>query len=150
MHQRKRVSKSALALLTVFVLGCGSGVPKEVLVPVSGTVKVGGNPAAGVDVIYRPLPGTIGNGGSGRTDDSGKYVVMHSATQKPGIPVGKYSVHLSRFLTPDGKPAPPDSKPQKSKAKESMPKDWTNTTDVGTHNTVIVEEKGKTFDIDIQ
>ena len=62
-----RWSHAALftSALVVALPGCGQSVPpppEETLVPVTGTVTVGGKPASGVSVLFIPEGSTGGNG----------------------------------------------------------------------------------------
>jgi hypothetical protein len=130
-------------LSLAIVSGCAPSAPVEELVPVSGTVRFGGQPTAGIRVLLVPDGATGGTGGFGVTDDEGKYTLLHR-TQKEGVPPGKYSVHFSRFLMPDGKPIPSDVSPFTSGGKESIPPKWSDPTQKGPHNSVVVPEDGKT------
>ena len=123
--------------------GCGPAAPPpEELVPVSGTVRVGGKPQGGVRVMFLPEGETGGMGGVGVTDDTGRYTLMHR-TQKEGVPAGKYAVVFSRFLTADGKPVPPETSPYMSGGRESIPAQWSDPTKKGPHNSTTVPEGGK-------
>ena len=134
--------------MTLTLLGCGgsSAPPHEDLVPVSGTVKLGGKPAAGVFVSFVPVGATKGQGASGVTDESGKFVLEHNATHKPGIAVGDYVANLSKWVMPDGSPLPKDKAPHMVGATNAIPKAWT---DGPGQNTSKVPAGGSTIDFDI-
>src|SRR5882724_2691369 len=108
-----RCKNAALLWMMLALLGCGgpAAPPKEDLVPVSGTVKIGGKPVAGIYVSFVPNGTTTGQGAAGVTDDEGKYELEHNATHEPGIPVGDYVANLSKWVMPDGKPLPKDTAP---------------------------------------
>jgi hypothetical protein len=79
---------SALPLLT----GCGSGARP---VPVSGQVKVAGEPAAGVLVAFYPLDAAPGTSSkhvlSALTDDEGRFQLTFRQSGD-GAPAGRYAV----------------------------------------------------------
>ena len=133
-------------LFLCVLIGCGSdGPPEEVLVPVSGSVRIAGKPTEGVTVVFTPRTGTSGTGGFGLTDAEGKYSLLHRS-QKPGVPVGEYTVTFSRFLKPDGSPVPKDQSPTMSGGRESILPMWSNIAAAGTHNTATVKAEGNTID----
>jgi hypothetical protein len=54
-------------MMPFFLAGCGDSAtpyPKEDLVEVSGTVKLGGRPVAGIQVAFVPTGSTAGQGAS--------------------------------------------------------------------------------------
>ena len=66
-----RWTNAGLLLMTFVISGCGENVappPKLDLVPVSGTVKFGGQPTAGISVMFTPTGATKGQGASVVTD----------------------------------------------------------------------------------
>jgi hypothetical protein len=99
----------AIALLAG-LSGC-SGGPK--VVPVSGTVMLGGKPLANAIVAFNPaaMPGKIeapGPGSMGVTDDQGRYVLKIIGTdgRTAGAVVGEHRVRIS---TADNKGGGSDS-----------------------------------------
>src|SRR5580658_5731270 len=101
-------------LFTAFVFpGCGDKLPpppKLDLVPVTGTVKLGGQATAGIRVTFVPYEQeTKGSGGTGTTDAAGKYELFYNsnADQKHGIPAGKYGVLFSKSPPPVANPGRP-------------------------------------------
>src|SRR5258708_35488040 len=104
-----RWTRAAVSVFGFLCVGCGESGPKppiEKLVPVTGTVKLGGAPAAGIRVSFIPSGATSGNGAFALTDESGEYELLHNATQEPGTPAGNYSGQFSKFVMPDGTPVP--------------------------------------------
>jgi len=143
------MTNAALLLMTFVVLGCGDSVPpppKEDLVPVSGTVKVGGEPVEGVTVAYIPTGSTKGQGATGVTDSQGHYELVHNATQEDGVAAGDYTVQLSKWVMPDGSPLPKDKAPHMSGAVNMIPRRW-GERDMG--NQVKVPAGGTTKDFDV-
>ena len=145
-----RFKNVGLLWMAFTLLGCGDSVappPKEDLVPVSGIVKIGGKPAAGVTVAFVPNGTTTGQGSTGVTDDAGKYELKHNATQKPGIAVGDYMANLTKYVLPDGSPLPPDTAPHMVNAKNLIPRSWMERGDGG--KILKVPAGGTTFDFDV-
>src|SRR5258708_10145300 len=106
-----RWTRAAVSVFAFLCVGCGESGPKprvENLVPVTGTVTLGGAPAAGIRVLFIPSGSTSGNGAFALTDESGEYELVHNATQEPGTPAGNYTVQFSKFVMPDGAPVPKD------------------------------------------
>lgn len=135
-----------MVVLVCFFSGCGSdGPPEEVLEQVKGSVRIAGKPTEGVTVIFTPKSGTSGTGGFGFTDAEGNYSLLHRS-QKPGVPVGEYSVTFSRFLKPDGSPVPKDQSPTMSGGRESIPPMWSNIAAAGSHNTATVKSESNSID----
>ena len=92
------------------------------MVPVSGTVKLDGQPAAGVGVMFFPVGMTRGTTYYANTDQSGRYELQASDGQK-GAPVGEYKVTCSKYVMPDGSPFTSDGSmsPEMAGAKELLP-----------------------------
>jgi hypothetical protein len=88
------------------VQGCGESgkvpEPRLDLVPVTGIVTMDGKalPDANVNFAFdgKPPEGFMASGG--KTDSSGKFVVMTGS--KPGTVPGRYKVTISRLVLPDG------------------------------------------------
>jgi hypothetical protein len=148
----RRFTTAGLMLMMFVLLGCGESVappPKEDLVPVSGTVKVGGQPVEGVLVSFVPSGDTTGQGASGVTDSAGHYALVHNVTKKPGAPVGNYVVSLSKWVMPDGSAAPQNQPPHRTGAKNLIPDRWGEQVPGGRGNTANVAAGGTTLDFDI-
>lgn len=116
--------------------GCGEGVVEPNwpdVVPCSGTVTMDGKPLAQAMVLYIPDISTKGQGGSGTTDESGKYTVSSrnaKGEMVPGIIPGKYKVAFSRMVKPDGTVWTPDATnsagPATVGAREELPLKYSN------------------------
>ena len=104
--------------------GSSAEVPDE-LVPVSGTVKLDGEPTANITVVFNPGKGTTGTGGYGVTDSTGKYTVTHRSNQ-PGIEPGEYVVTFSKMGLPDGSPIPEGKDAADVGAVQLLPEKYTN------------------------
>jgi hypothetical protein len=114
------VRSNLLAAITVCCLalpaltGCG-GSQKVQLTQVKGKVTLDGTALAGARVVFAPVatnPTDLSEAlpaSSGFTDDSGEYTVATFQGQS-GAAVGDHRVFISKMLTPDGKPLPPDVK----------------------------------------
>ena len=101
---------SAAALL--FIVGCSGSTASSPkikkytgdTVPISGTVKLDGEPVSGATVAFtfdgKPPEGFVSAGAI--TDSTGKYVLRSG--DKTGAPPGRYKITVSKFATPDGKP----------------------------------------------
>lgn len=119
-----------IACVSVWFSGCsGKSVPDwPEPVPCSGTVTMNGELLSNARVIYIPESGTVGPGGSGTTDESGKYSVQSlgaDQSKKDGLIPGKYKVAFSRMVKPDGQvwvPGPNSTEgPATSGAREELP-----------------------------
>jgi len=92
-------------LVAVLFCGCGdSGPPRAPLHPTSGTVIVDGQPAAGVQVRFRPAANPNALDALvpfGATDEDGVYTL---GTYEPGdgAPAGRYKVTLFWSDRPPG------------------------------------------------
>jgi hypothetical protein len=127
-----RYACGAVGLL--FILGCGDGGTKGPVlpepVPVSGTVTYGDAPLADAMVTFTPTESTVGQGASGITDGSGKYVLesrWSDGKSKPGAIPGKYVVTISRMVRPDGtvwKPDPNKGPMTGGAAHEELPQEY--------------------------
>lgn len=107
--------------------GCGgqsTEIPDE-LIPVSGTVKLDGEPKANISVIFNPGDQTTGTGGYGVTDSEGKYTLLHRSN-KPGVESGEYFVTFSLMGLPDGSPIPEGKDAADVGAIQLLPEKYTN------------------------
>lgn len=118
----------AMGLLLVGLLsGCGghsSEVPEE-LIPVTGTVKLNGEPKANITVLFNPGKNTTGTGGYGVTDQDGKYTLTHRSNE-PGVEPGEYIVTFSMMGLPDGSPIPEGKDAADVGAVQLLPEKYTN------------------------
>ncbi|NLF72428.1 MAG: carboxypeptidase regulatory-like domain-containing protein [Candidatus Anammoximicrobium sp.] len=110
------------AMLTLGFSGCAEKASGPALVPVSGTVKLDGEPAADVGVMFFPSGMTAGTTYYANTDAGGRYELQASSGQK-GAPVGEYKVTCSKYVMPDGSPFKSDGSmsPEMAGAKEMLP-----------------------------
>lgn len=126
-HFRQRIM---VALTLVWFSGCSSESVPNWPEPVScsGTVTMNGESLSNATVLFIPEAGTVGPGGSGTTDETGKYSVQSLGPDKkmePGLIPGKYKVAFSRMVKPDGQvwtPGPNSTEgPATSGAREELP-----------------------------
>ncbi|QDU26480.1 hypothetical protein ETAA8_15580 [Anatilimnocola aggregata] len=119
------IRTSIVTLALSFVAGCAPTGPAAI--PVTGVVTLDGQPCASAVVNLVAHGETTGNGGWGRTDEQGKFVIHlndgRSEQGPPGLPAGQYKVLISKLVTPDGQPFIPteDVAPIDSNAKELLP-----------------------------
>lgn len=92
IHKR-RLFYGCLFFLSLVLASCGRDPRLPELVPVSGTVTLGGRPLGGALVRFLPVGETRGSAGSGRTDAAGKYR-LYSNRAEPGTAVGEYRVTI--------------------------------------------------------
>jgi len=142
---------ASLLVLTFFLPGCGDAVtpPHEDLVPISGTVKLGGQPIAGVQVSFVPVGSTKGQGASAVTDETGEYELIHNATQQPGVAAGDYVVQFTKWVQPDGTPLPEKTPPHIVNAVNIIPPGWGGGGDAWPQTQIKVSEATPTLDFDI-
>ena len=99
----QRIWIAGLGLALVALGGCSGGGRK--IVPVSGVVKVNGEPAANLVVSFQPLGGeneeNPGRGSSAVTGPDGRYTLVYDG-EKPGALTGKHPVRIFPQLTGGG------------------------------------------------
>lgn len=104
----------AIVLWVSPIVGCGGSS----YAPVSGVVRLDGQPLADAKLIFEPIADGDGNtGGSpsyGRTDDAGRYTLKSPVADQTGAALGKHRV---RILTAT---APVYTEAQISKARETL------------------------------
>jgi hypothetical protein len=86
-------------LLSVTVLGCSSETSRYAA---TGTVTMDGAPAPLVIVRFHPVVPDTSPGGSGPTDEAGKFTLGENG-KNTGLPSGEYKVTFSQTLV-KGKP----------------------------------------------
>jgi len=77
----------------LLISGCG-GDGRPVTVPVSGKIILDGAPVAGASVMFLPENG--GRPGLGVTNESGIYHLSSYGEKNDGVPVGQYSVAVTK------------------------------------------------------
>ena len=96
----RRVWIAGLAVVFVAFGGCSGGSRK--IVPVSGVVKVNGEPTANLVVSFQPLGGESeenpGRGSSAVTGPDGRYTLVYDG-EKPGALTGKHRVRIFPQVT---------------------------------------------------
>lgn len=123
--------------------GCGGGppaVPKPVLAPVTGSVQVGGKPAAGVAITLTPTGQTKGQSGWGTTDAEGRFEI--SSRSDKGAVEGEYIISFTQFVQPDGKPLPPNTSPVEANAVQGIASPWSDTASSSPKQKVVVGPMG--------
>jgi hypothetical protein len=146
-----RFAVATMLALTFLLPGCGESVtpPHEDLVPISGTVKLGGQPLAGVHVAFVPVGSTRGQGATAVTDETGEYELIHNATQQPGVAAGDYVVQFTKWVQPDGSPLPDKTAPHLVNAVNLIPPGWGGGGDAGPQAQIKVSTSTPTFDFEI-
>ena len=121
-----------VGLLALALLGCGGG-PRYV--PVSGVVRLNGNPYRGAVVNFQPLGSPDnpypGRGSYGHTDENGRFTLVVDDKIK-GAVVGKHRVRIATLQNSaaqeyDPKVGTPDGGERKSRPKRSIeliPREW--------------------------
>lgn len=131
--------------------GCGgSDGDQPELVPVSGTVTLDGAPLKGAVVTFIPAGTTKGVGGTGVTDESGRYEAKWRGGQS-GLPVGEYRVTCAKMVMPDGSDVPADTDDATlmgSGAKQLLPPRYSDSE--RTTLAATVAAGGGTFDFDLK
>ena len=110
-------------LILVPLAGCKSE-PKLLLV--KGTVKLGGEPLASVDIIFHPKNGgqELAYRGCARSEADGTFTVLN-ASGVEGMPAGEYIVTFSKLVTKGGTAAKPGTKPEGVSVVELLPVRYT-------------------------
>ncbi len=85
------------AVLAGILSGCG----QSETVPVTGTVKLNGQPAANAEVIFTPTKGRVA---SGSTDATGRFTLSTGRPDDGAVP-GDHKVTIVEYYPP-GKPPP--------------------------------------------
>ncbi len=99
---RKAPAAAGMAALILGVAACGHVQKSDVpLVPVNGEVTFEGAPLEEAMVRYIPEGSTLGQGGSGLTDDKGFFEIS-TPFGEPGLTGGDYKVVVSKWVLPPG------------------------------------------------
>lgn len=93
-------------LSTLLLAGCGDGIHR---VDIAGIVSAKGTLIDGAVVQLLPKGDTAGDGGLGAADGAGKFTVISSRQDHPGIPPGTYTVRVSRMVDEHGTLLPADA-----------------------------------------
>lgn len=136
-------------ILIVGLTGCGGGGADQLdLVPVSGVVKLDGQAAPGIAVMFFPAGVTRGTTYYANTDSSGRYE-LQASNGRQGAPVGDYTVTCSKYVMPDGSPFTSDGtqSPEMAGAKELLPPRYSDQSQ--TELKATVSDGGGTFDLDV-
>lgn len=139
---RRSWSAAALTGLLALAAGCGGSAG---LVPVSGTVRLDGQPLAQASLRFVPDGDARTHWGTALTGADGKYRVMGPQGQD-GLAPGPYKVTVSRLLRKDGTPPPANVPPIESDATESLPAIYSHPDRTTLKVTV---EPGKSVDLDL-
>lgn len=140
-----------VALLSLVFSGCGSGEDANLpaLVPVTGTVRLDGQPLRAALVTFVPSAENQGMAASGYTDEQGKYE-LRTLHRSAGAPVGQYTVTVSKLVLKDGSDFPPDSEvsPMDAGADEKLPPQYSDLARSTLKATVA--EGGQPIDFDLK
>jgi hypothetical protein len=123
----KRVFVTGLAVL--FLAGCSDGGRK--IVPVSGTVRLNGEPYPNAIVTFQPLGENLednpGRGSVGKTGPDGRFTLLYDG-ERPGALTGKHRVRIATDLGAGGAPKDEnsDSDPnwKHTRRTEPIPPEW--------------------------
>ena len=130
----RRLPWIATVLLVVGLAGCGDALKR---VPVRGTITANGAPLDNAAITFMPAGETSGEGGFGRSDGDGNFVLSEARTGRKAIAPGEYRVRVSRLTGPDGTPLPPAAKPADTPgARESVPREYASAADTPLKATV--------------
>lgn len=94
--------RSCILMMLAVVIGCGDSGP--LLIPVTGTVSLDGQPLVFKSVTLLPIEGTPGHGASGFTDGAGSLTLLAlvpgAIRDFKGCPPGRYQVVITEPLLP--------------------------------------------------
>ncbi len=105
MTNRPRLTLLVPLVFVVFSGCSGGGPPPLDVFPVTGSVRLDGEPIGGVSVTFIPESGVAGGVGSAVSDDAGQFS-MKSGENLDGVPAGEYRVLFMKMTLPDGSPIP--------------------------------------------
>jgi len=96
------IRRLVLLAAALFTLGCGGS---DKVVPVSGTVKLNGQPLANAHVSFQPTASgnnpKAGVGSYGNTDASGNYSLKTADTDQAGAVIGTHRVEINLKVETD-------------------------------------------------
>jgi hypothetical protein len=145
---RTSITKLAV-LLPVALLGCDSEPSRYAA---TGTVTMDGAPAPFVVVSFRAGESNSTRGGSGPTDENGKFKIGE-AGKNSGLPAGEYKVTFSQTLI-KGKPTLAGSggklEEKVKTEKEAVPDDYRDPQQTPVTATIGSGTNDFTFDIKIK
>jgi hypothetical protein len=121
----RRIGIAGLGLALLAVGGCSGGGRK--LVPVSGVVKVNGEPAANLVVSFQPVGGeneeNPGRGSSAVTGSDGRYALVYDG-EKPGALTGKHRVRIFPQVSGGGRGEAPEGGAGPAGPAAYIPPEW--------------------------
>ena len=145
MAKTMRLRLMATAVLLLGLASCGDGLKR---VPVQGKITAQGKPLDNAVIQFIPTGSTKGEGGIGRSDQSGNFSLIGSRGGAKGVVPGEYKVRVSRLIARDGSPLPDDAKEVENPgAKESIPGPYNSPE--STTLTATVPEAGGVVTLDI-
>jgi hypothetical protein len=109
---------SATVVLLTALAGCGDGLTR---VSVEGKITAKGKPIDNAAIQFIPTGATKGEGGIGRSDSAGNFILTGSRQGHQGIVPGEYKVRVMRLVGLDGSILPPDAKEVENPSKETVP-----------------------------
>lgn len=120
---------AATAAILAIVAGCSEADRASIAgtVPLSGTVKLDGQPLANATLTFVPASGATEVDAGAETDETGRYEIKSDGGRAEGAKPGSYRVVVSRLVRPDGTVAQltPDKSPMElmvtEQAKETVP-----------------------------
>jgi hypothetical protein len=147
-------TKIFVPFILLAVFGCSSGnSPNTVLV--KGTVKVDGQPTAGINIIFNPVSGD-GVSAGGITDSNGNYrLTAGSHSVGSGIPEGEFIPTFSKTEIEEREPtASPEEQQKKYGDKPPkifylIPEKYSNTKTCGINPVKVEKGKNNVFDFDL-
>jgi hypothetical protein len=142
----KRTVRAVLIIAAASLTGCGGAGPDYPLAPARGTVRLDGQPLAGVVIEFVPQQGTKGIGATAMSGADGTYALENKHGGKGAAP-GEYRVTVQRPQT-RGPGAVAD--PEKAKAAAGPPVPSVYGNHDATPLRVTVPPKGGTFDLDLK
>ena len=121
----RRIWIAGLGLALLAFGGCSGDGRK--IVPVSGLVKVNGEPAANVVVSFQPLGGESeenpGRGSSAVTGADGRYTLIYDG-DKPGALTGKHRIRIFPQVTGGGRGENPEGEAGPARPTAYIPPEW--------------------------
>lgn len=131
-----------VVLAAALIAGCSR---KAELIPVTGTVKIDGQLAEGVQVHFWPADGNDSRNryASGMTSKDGRFELRSIA--EAGIEPGEYKVTFSRLMV--GNKVIADPRMRSDKARESLPARYTDQNATPTTARVTRDSNDFVFDL---